>query len=70
MQSADYGFEGKEEGEDGAGVTFALTAAECEDSAVAVDDFVTDPEAEAGSSDVFGGEEGLEYFCCSLRGHS
>jgi hypothetical protein len=67
---ADYGFKGKEECEDGAGMTFALTAADVEGSAVAFDDFVTDPEAKAGSSDVLGGEEGLEYFCGGLGGHS
>ena len=69
-ESSNYGLEGKKEREDGAGVAFALTAADCERAAVALDDFVTDPEAEAGSSDVFGGEEGFEYFFGGLRGHS
>jgi hypothetical protein len=60
--SVDYRFEGEEEGEDGAGVAIALAAADGEGSAVALDDFVADPEAEAGSADLFCGEEGLEYF--------
>jgi hypothetical protein len=41
--SADYRFEGEEESEDGAGVVWALAAADGEGSAVALDDFVTDP---------------------------
>ena len=47
-----------------------LTAADCEGAAVAFYDFVADPEAEAGSADVFGGEEGLEYSLCGLGRHA
>lgn len=52
--------EGQEEAEDRAAVGGVLAAAKEETSSMAIDDFVADPEAEAGAVDSFGGEEGLE----------
>ena len=37
---------------------------------MALDDFMADPEAEAGASDLFGGEEGLEDSGRGVGGHS
>ena len=57
---ANGGVEGQEEVEDGAVVGGRLAAADAEGTAVALDDFLADPEAEAGAGDSLGGVEGAE----------
>ena len=67
---ADYGVEGKKEGEDGAVMVFVLAAADGEGSAVALDDLVADPEAEAGAANLFGGEEGFKDLFSGFGRHA
>ena len=61
---------GEKEGEDGALVGGALATAEEEAALMAVDDFVADPEAEAGAAEAFGGEEGFEDAGAGLGRHA
>jgi hypothetical protein len=64
------GVEGEEEHEGGAGGSGALGAADAEATAVALDDLLADPEAEAGAVESLGAEEGLEDARGGCGGHA
>ena len=67
MEWRELLLEGEEDGEDGA---LVRTAAYGEAAAVAVDDVLGDPEAEAGAGEFTGGEERLEDAAGSIGGHA
>ena len=70
MCSTNCGIEGQEQGEDGAGVSFAMAAANAERTIVPRYDLLADPQSETCAIDSFSCEEGIEDVFEGGRAHS